>query len=184
MRARRIRTIAAGFPAVYYTYHYIIGLFHSNFMPNYDQFGKTNIVNSPAAGPWDARPSRSHGRRACTIIHCPLRAALTRGRRRRYCTKFRVYRVKMDKKLMAYAFSSAKGVDLTLSSVHCTIGSFLTPGPSPLSGEGCLQSTINAPPVSIRFRAAPPLHKMERGLGGEDSQTKTHTEARAIPMAC
>ena len=84
MRARRIRTIAVGFPAVYYTYHYIIGLLHSNFMPNYDQFGKTNKVNSPAAGPWDARPSRSDGRRTCTIIHCPVRAALTRGQRRWY----------------------------------------------------------------------------------------------------
>ena len=65
MRARRIGTIAVGFPAVYYTYHYIIGLLHSNFMPNYDHFGKTNKVNSPAAGPWDARLSRSGGRRAC-----------------------------------------------------------------------------------------------------------------------
>ncbi len=42
----------------------------------------------------------------------------------------------------------------------------LTPDPSPLRGEGCLQSTINGTPLvmpRIRFRAAPPVHEMERG---------------------
>ncbi len=92
------------------------------------------------------------------------------------------------KKLVnAYTLSSAKTVNMTLSSARCNVDSCLTPGPSPLRGEGCFQSTINATPLvmpRIRFRAAPPLHKMERGLGGEASQTGTHTQARAIPVAC
>ena len=45
----------------------------------------------------------------------------------------------------------------------------LTPGDSPLRGERRLPSTINAHPSvkqRVPFRAAPPLHEMEKGAGG------------------